>query len=980
MRKRMLAILLAVMMIISLLPTTAFAAGSITELRLMQGDSVTLDMLTNSGGTADLDVGTTYTLSMQLDHPSTLTITLPEGMKFVSLDEETLKDSYSAVTDVTWQKGASVYGYRPNNGTLTVQFDPGTESTPFSVLVQPDEGLIPYEEVEDGYAINTAIKVELDGTVRTMNAVASIASVASNLTAVNVPESRSGVIGDTVRLSGNFLLGRITENSPGRAMKELTLTFTAPSTITKIEGIESSGWTVTKGSTSGSTTTWTAVKQNYFSSSAELGDFRVGIPADASDGATYQISITKVTVAPYGSTQSYDYPISRVRLNIIAMDPDVIHLNLIDRSAVNVFKYDTDNYQTQFGSVRIVNENITDIDIPLTYKLEADTTYQFVTRVSVPCYYSETDDTWMPTKIVVTDEDGKQYTIDGVDNIRAVLSIPFEQRGFAICASDIPGFDTSKSIKAVEVSLPGYPAGYASTAGYDFKQGNVSDTDRAAAWGRIRDTAPDKTVANNTYSVTWDGGNVTQVATTTISTDTNKAQIMVSASAVKFKVDDVPVSGTTVTASAGDVINVEYELGAGNYNAGYHASETILYDPVIYLVQPANILMENVTFTLRGEPLTVSEKKEISPSGLPAGAKMWEYHLTDAEGGKLLVGCYDKDWNTDNIVVNYDLTVLSSISSVSHNLSELVFCKSSLGMKYMATSDAANRLAADTYNLNGGKPMLTVPGTISIQQAAAFEISSAIQIEGEDDYYAFDPENPNGTSAVFARNDTANIKVTVTNYSGYSADHVEVYIPVPKVKDNGIFSDAFKSGDFGFDMYAEGVEGAVPDGWKVEYATVSSISGDPSTGLTFNVDAWETTPSNTDNMIKLSLNTDSNATMPNATSEEFVLKFRASDIEEQMDQRNLFKSWWSFSAQETVSMYDSSKVYNFGTIVQNGILTGTVYGDTNRNSQKDDGESGMAGVTLEAEDQFGRIYTVTTGPDGTYEFDNLPARARWRLR
>lgn len=187
MRKRMLAMLLAVIMIISLLPTTAFAAGSITELKLMQSEEVKLDMLANSGGTANLDVGTTYTLSMQLQNPATLTITLPEGMKFVSLDEEALKGSYSAVTDVTWQKGASVYGYQPDNGTLTVQFDPGTESTPFSVLVQPDEGLAVFEEVQDGIEIQNAIKVDLDGTVQTANATVSVASVAQTPYIANIP-------------------------------------------------------------------------------------------------------------------------------------------------------------------------------------------------------------------------------------------------------------------------------------------------------------------------------------------------------------------------------------------------------------------------------------------------------------------------------------------------------------------------------------------------------------------------------------------------------------------------------------------------------------------------------------------------------------------------------------------------------------------------------------------------------------------------
>lgn len=236
MRKRMLAMLLAVIMIISLLPTTAFAAGSITELKILNGDSEVFDMLTNSGGTANLDVATTYTLSMQLDHPSTLTITLPEGMKFVSLDEETLKGNYSAVTDVTWQKGASVYGYQPDNGTLTVQFNPGTESTPFSVLVQPDEGLAVFEEVQDGIEIQNAIKVDLDGTVQTANATVSVASVAQTPYVGNIPNDGnfSGAIGGSVTLGGGIALGKITASSPGRAVNKLTVEITAPDAITQI--------------------------------------------------------------------------------------------------------------------------------------------------------------------------------------------------------------------------------------------------------------------------------------------------------------------------------------------------------------------------------------------------------------------------------------------------------------------------------------------------------------------------------------------------------------------------------------------------------------------------------------------------------------------------------------------------------------------------------------------------------------------------
>ena len=969
MRKRLLAMLLAVMMILSLLPTTAFAAGSITELNLMEGDSVKLDMLTSSGGTVNLDVDTQYTLSMQLSSPTTLTITLPEGMKFVSLNEESLKGSYKAVTDVTWQKGSSVYNYQPDNGTLTVQFDSGTESTPFSVQVQPDLPFVIPEESTAGFSITDAIQISMDGRSYTANASVTGSSVVNPYVG-NIPNYRNFPcpIGGSTTLGGNIFVGHVNTYYNARLVKKLSVEFTTPAGITNVEAVEDSGWTITKGATSGDRTTWTAVYENFYSRNRQASGWRVTVDAGAADGTTYTVNAVSVTVQGYGETDSHTYS-STERWYVIATDPNAVHLTLNRKDAQKVYKYDTDNYQTQFGTVRIVNNGVANINKALTYKMDADTTVQFVTRIGVPCYYSEADNTWMPTEIVITDEDGKEHTITGVENIRNVASWVYEERGFTICAEDIPDFDTTKSIKSIEVTLPGLPEGYASTQEYSYFQGNGGHTDRAAAWGRIRSTASDGAVGTNTYSFSWEGGSVSQTATTTVELDSNV--IAASGKSATFSLNEGSSSGSSVSASAGDVIHVQAEIGTDSYNGGYHECETIIYDPVIYLVQPSNFRMENVTFSKDGEPLTISKKKQISPAGLPSGYQMWEYHLTDTEGNPVLAGYYDGDWNTTGVVVDYDLTVLSSTSSQVYDMNDLIFGKSSLGFAFGSPSSGGAGMVADKYNLNGGKNLCSVSGTINIQQSANFNISSAIQIAGEDDYYQFDPENALNTSAIFGQGSTANIQVTVTNYSGYEADHVEVYIPVPK-KDDTIFDATFKSGDFGFDMYAVGADD-IPSGWKVEYATVSSITGDASAGLTFTVDSWDTVPSDSDNLIRLSLDTDAGATMANATSEQFVLKFRASNDEEQLDKRNLFKSWWSFSA-DVVKMYDSSKVYNFGTVLQSGVVEGYVYGDTNRNSVKDADEVGIADVKVTAEDANGRIYETTTGADGKYRFDTLPGQ------
>ena len=201
----------------------------------------------------------------------------------------------------------------------------------------------------------------------------------------NIPNSRNFPcpIGGSTTLGGNIFVGHVNSYYNARLVKKLSVKFTTPTGITNVEAVEDSGWTITKGATSGDWTTWTAVYENFYARNRQASGWRVTVDTGAADGTTYTVNAVSVTVQGYGETVSHTYP-STEKWHVIATDPNAVHLTLNQKSAQRVYKYDTDNYQTQFGTVRIVNNGVADINKALTYKMVADTTVQFVTRIGVP--------------------------------------------------------------------------------------------------------------------------------------------------------------------------------------------------------------------------------------------------------------------------------------------------------------------------------------------------------------------------------------------------------------------------------------------------------------------------------------------------------------------------------------------------------------------------------------------------------------------
>ena len=137
----------------------------ITSLKLLNftehGKLTSSDVRTDDEDAVKWDVFNPYTLEIGVSLPAgvennTLTLTLPNGMKFVNLNPDNLAKN-DGIATVTYDQPETIYGYQPENGSLTVVFDSSTERTTVTVSIQPDVAFFPVEKREDGLLINQSM-------------------------------------------------------------------------------------------------------------------------------------------------------------------------------------------------------------------------------------------------------------------------------------------------------------------------------------------------------------------------------------------------------------------------------------------------------------------------------------------------------------------------------------------------------------------------------------------------------------------------------------------------------------------------------------------------------------------------------------------------------------------------------------------------------------------------------------------------------
>ena len=999
--RRPLALLLTVVMLLGLLPTAAFAVEgednetALTTLTLTQSDGTQVANLLDSAGTdpITLDGFTAYTLNigakLNVDSGAakTLTIKLPYGMQFVNMDEDALKENNSAIEDVSWAKGESIYEgvYRPNNGTVTITFSSGAAAANFGLSVQPDMAFFPVEKKESGMKVQDAISVTLaegetqkstvnkDVLVTTTRHLSDLNIVNVELPKQNVAADSEVDLGDANVLFGLFSSG---QTQTKRLIDEVKVTLSVP------EGIQfnSSAFGGPEiGTDQDGRPTWTFTVNNQYATLLNL-QLNVKILGDAND--SYKIKLLKISTKGYGQETAYTKTFNQTIWTLTVIDPSAVLLGVTPLPATNVYNFTKNgngshsfsDYNTLLASAKITNDGVAAIEDGLIYEAKFDQRIQFVTAVGIPCDWDASKDKGLPTKITVTGSNNKEYVLDSADEIRKAARLPYAGYGFILRAEDIPEFPKDMSIQSVKVELPGLPEDYQSTGQFPVFEGNNINNAYAGVWGRIRANISDRTTCTNKFRIYEEDEDASEDSWTTATTtvrDTSKI------TGADYLSNQLTVNGRAVSAvNSGDTLHVWQEITPANYHE-QTSSETILLNPVIYVVEPAGMTIAKEKFSTDDGTTVLTYKREditnqvSTDDNWPEGYNLYQYTFTDT----LLLGWWDGDWSSTALTMEFDYQISRTAKPATYNVWDLIFYKSALDMEFSRNSKE------DTYSLNGGKPMGRVNSkTFTVNTRNVFDIAAQIQIDGEDDWYEYKPDSPGTTTAVFTSGDTAKIKISIMNNTAGDAEDVVVYIPVPK---EGLdLGDAFGlTGTDQFDMYAAGVDGGRPDGWTVEYGTATgTFEGSDADDLTLQTDTtWENTPSNAHNIIKLTLSED--ATLEPGETAEIILKFTATDDTGQTNRTNFFKSWYQYTAGSDSSsatmVTPKDAENNFACRLQNGKLSGTIYIDSNGNGQMDTGESGLDGVTVEiTTGTSGQSTQTTTADGGKYSFNSLPSNEK----
>ena len=1004
--RRPLAMLLTVVMLLGLLPAAAFAAGGeggetkLTTLTLTQSDGTQVADLLGSAETAPitLDGFTAYTLNIGAElnvaneAAKTLTIKLPNGMQFVNMDEDALKENNSAIADVSWTKGGSIYGdvYQPNNGAVTITFSSGAAAANFGLSVQPDMAFFPAEKKEDGMGVQNAFSVTLaegESQKNTVNKDVLVTTTRNlndlNIVNVELPKQNVAAGSDVDLGTANVLVGYFSsgQTQTNRLNDEVKITLSVP------EGIQfkssAFGEPETESGQDGNAT-WTFTVANQYTTSRSL-QLVVEIPGNASLNESYEIKILEISTKGFGQTNSHTKTFENFTIwTLTVVNPSDVLLGVTPLPATNVYNFTQNgngshsfsDYNTLLASAKITNDGLAAIDKNLIYEAKFDQTIQFVTAVGIPCDWDDSKDEGLPAKITVTDANNTEYVLDSPEEIRAAARLPYAGYGFILRAEDIPGFPEDVSIQSVKVELPGLPEDYQSTGQFPVFEGNNSRNAYAGVWGRIKPGTGANATGENQfriYEVDNEPSMDSWTEVTTTVQDTGKI------TGEDYLTNQLTVGGKAVsTVSSGETLHVRQEIKPSDYHEGDgRPNETILLNPVIYVVEPAGMTIDNEKFsTDDGTAVPTYTKTEItkqvsSSEEWTEGYKLYQYTFHDT----LLLGWWDGDWKSTGLTMEFDYQISRTAKPATYNVWDLIFYKSALDMEFARNSKE------DTYGLNGNNPMGRVNSkTFTVNTRNVFEIVSQIQIEGEDNWYEYNPSNPGTTTAVFTSGDTAKIKISIINNTAGDAENVVVYIPVPKENLNLGYAFGLTGTDQ-FDMYAAGVDGDLPAGWTVEYGKATgTFDGNNADDLQLAENtSWADAPTNDHNIIKLTLCEGS--TMDPGETAEIILKFTATETAAQTNRTNIFKSWYQYTAgsdsSSAMMVTPKDAGNNFACRLQNGKLSGTIYIDSNGNSQMDTGESGLDGVTVEiTTGTSGQSTRTTTAGGGKYSFNSLPSNEK----
>lgn len=685
--KRFTALVMMIAMLVTMFPTGAFAKNETANPRVDSGTKITGMTLSTADGIPvadftsettptklDGDTGYTLTVNVALDGANTdekhLKITLPNGMKFVGLDTEKLTaDNATTVKSAQWTKGAKIYPdvsnpYQPDNGELDITFKSGVLNASISVAVQPDMTFFPVNQKDQGFTINNGISAEmLEGTDSRDEARANV-KITTNRNVYDLGVSIwtgndiNAVAGQTLDLGGARVFFGYFSNGQeiiAPLIDEASITISVPKGL---EFVSSEWGKPVVGEGKNGRKTWTFTVENLHRNSKELG-LDVKMPPGLEAGAEYEIKLENLTVKYYGSVTENINDTSRTLWWLRTIDAEKNYLEATSRD-YQVYNYTKNgnggenfsDYNRLLAGVKITNEGAGEIDDDLIYEVLIEgQNILTITAVGIPCDWDET----LPTKITVWDSHDKKYVLTDKDEIKAAASIPYKGQGFILRASSIKGFPADESIACVKVELPGLPKDYQSSGAFPGYEGQNNHNSYAGVWGRVKTGVDDGAVATSKFKIYEASKESEDVPWIEAKTTVNNTGTITTSDGL---IATITVDRqSTAIVSAGETLHVSQPIKPNNYHNG-NLSETMLLDPVIYIMEPADMTIDNESFRVGSSKEDGSEvtytRTEVQRDNLPEGYKLYEYRFDKQQ---IVLGWWDGDWSDDTLYVDFDYVV-----------------------------------------------------------------------------------------------------------------------------------------------------------------------------------------------------------------------------------------------------------------------------------------------------------------------------------
>ncbi|MDL2295114.1 hypothetical protein LJC60_10965, partial [Ruminococcaceae bacterium OttesenSCG-928-D13] len=470
-------------------------------------------------------------------------------------------------------------------------------------------------------------------------------------------------------------------------------------------------------------------------------------------------------------------------------------------------------YSAYMGSVLIRNRNATH---PTPYEKTYEASYNTtgaaanINIITIPC-----DITALPTNITVSAKkaNGDIVTIDLTPAQIANLGTFKKDKSsvLRILLSDVEDGSGLVSFTGVVADIGKLPKEYISS---NWTLGTTYDRCAAGAYGYFT-TADIGTVVTHSFKLyntnpvfrNETNGFLTASSTVT-STGANRSAFEVMSPTLNGASSSGSNNGRTVSAgnnvTVGGIARV-YNVAYGCYtSAAGRGTTNIIADPVIYLTLPQGIGFDEslARFTQRRYNVT----NELDTGYKPALAYTVTNvsHLNTTGDGVsifkisfpkgLMLGQYSNDGFQYVIQYSIPLTTSKNLTTKKYLIEDLIKITAASSLTALPYNNVPNNMnvnqaTADTYGINGGKPLSSINRHreyFSLQQVDEVEVYNAVsvtRVAGKpvpQNWYTYDESDPNSIALLMGADSGGQLRVTVSNTSVTAASDVSVIVPIAR--------------------------------------------------------------------------------------------------------------------------------------------------------------------------------------------------------